>query len=114
MNAKYCRRQIELSMLRAQWWIASATSGHYRQRKLHHASLEGPEFTDEEKLHDALATADRHIELAANLSDKLAEFEDYAAQMMLGRMRKAGLVAVVHNVGSSRWTLTAASKKACP
>lgn len=31
---------------------------------------------------------------------------DYAAQMLLGRMRKAGLVRVARGEGSSRWELT--------
>jgi hypothetical protein len=32
---------------------------------------------------------------------------DYAAQMLLGRMRKAGLVRAIHSEGSSRWEVTA-------
>ena len=76
-NLEYCKRQIQLSMLRAQWWIASATSGHYKQRKIHHGTITsgGPEFTDDEKLVDAMATAQRHIELAAEFSETLAEVE---------------------------------------
>jgi hypothetical protein len=31
---------------------------------------------------------------------------DYAAQMLLGRMRKAGLVRTTRDPGSSRWELT--------
>lgn len=31
---------------------------------------------------------------------------DYAAQMLLGRMRKAGLVRTTHDLGSSQWELT--------
>ena len=76
-NLEYCKRQIQLSMLRAQWWIASATSGHYKQRKISHGMITsgGPEFTDDEKLADAMATAQHHIELAAEFSEKLAEAE---------------------------------------
>jgi hypothetical protein len=33
---------------------------------------------------------------------------DYAAQMLLGRMRKAGLVENAHAEGSTRWRLTSA------
>lgn len=33
---------------------------------------------------------------------------DYAMQMLLGRMRKRGLVRVLPGPGASRWTLTAA------
>lgn len=80
-NLEYCKRQIQLSMLRAQWWLASATSGHYKQRKVFHGTRTsgGPEFTDDEKLRDAMATAQRHIELAAEFSDKLAEAEEESA-----------------------------------
>lgn len=76
-NLEYCKRQIQLSMLRAQWWMASATSGHYKQRNIAHgtATSGGPELTDEEKLADAMDTAKRHIELAAEFSEKLAEAE---------------------------------------
>lgn len=76
-NLEYCRRQIQLSMLRAQWWIASATSGHYKQRKIAHGTItdNGPEFTDEEKLASCMATAQRHIEIAAEFSENLAEEE---------------------------------------
>lgn len=31
---------------------------------------------------------------------------DYAAQMLLGRLKKAGLVETARSVGSSRWRLT--------
>jgi hypothetical protein len=83
MNLEYCKRQIQLSMLRAQWWIASATSGHYKRRKIFHgpASSEGPEFTDEEKLADCLETASRHIENAAEFSEHLTEAEAAIAEV---------------------------------
>lgn len=82
MNLEYCKRQIQLSMLRAEWWIASATSGHYKQRKIAHGAVTsgGPEFTDEEKLAAAMATAQRHIELAAEFSESLAEAEAEAVK----------------------------------
>ena len=78
MNKKHCERQIQLMMLRAQWWIASATSGHYKQRKVFHGFITdtGPEFTDEEKLADTMATADRHIRNAQDFMEALAERED--------------------------------------
>jgi hypothetical protein len=37
---------------------------------------------------------------------------DYAAQMLLGRMRKAGLVRVCPGDGASRWELTARGRAA--
>ena len=78
MNKKHCERQIQLMMLRAQWWLASATSGHYKQRKVFHGFItgKGPELTDDEKLADVMATADRHIRNAQEFMDALAERED--------------------------------------
>jgi hypothetical protein len=84
-NLEYCKRQIQLSMLRAQWWIASAQSGHYKQRQIFHGTITngGPEFTDEEKLADAMAVALRHIEIAAEFSENLAEEETKAFEAEL-------------------------------
>jgi hypothetical protein len=88
-NLEYCKRQIQLSMLRAEWWLASATSGHYKQRKIAHGTVtsDGPEFTDEEKLAAAMATAQRHIELASEFSENLAEAEAEAVET---ETRKSG------------------------
>lgn len=36
---------------------------------------------------------------------------DYAAQMLLGRMRKSGMVRTQHGPGSSQWELTGEGKK---
>lgn len=36
---------------------------------------------------------------------------DYAAQMLLGRMRVAGLVRVTADPGASRWEVTAAGRR---
>jgi hypothetical protein len=54
--------------------MASVTSGHYKQRKVRHGTLTsgGTEYTDDEKLASAMATALRHIELAAEFSESLA------------------------------------------
>lgn len=78
-NLEYCKRQIRLSMLRAQWWLASTTSGHYKQREIFHGSGRDSELTDDEKLAAAMATAKRHIEIAAEFSESLAEAESEAA-----------------------------------
>lgn len=72
-NLEYCRRQVQLSMLRAQWWIASATSGHYKQREIVNGA--GIELTDEEKLADCMATARQHIKIASDFSETLTEAE---------------------------------------
>ena len=37
---------------------------------------------------------------------------DYAAQMLLGRLRKSGWVHVANSDGSSRWAITAAGRHA--
>ncbi len=94
MNLEYCRRQIQLSMLRAQWWIASVTSEHYKQRKIFRGPItdRGPELTEEEKLADAMATAQRHIELAAELSESLAEAEEEAIEADARRRRSEGVI----------------------
>lgn len=36
---------------------------------------------------------------------------DYAAQMLLGRMRKKGLVRVASGAGSSQWEITPAGRQ---
>lgn len=36
---------------------------------------------------------------------------DYAAQMLLGRMRKAGLVRTIASEGSSRWEVTSLGRR---
>lgn len=55
--------QIEISKMRAHWWIASATTGECKSRRLFHGASSGPEFTDAEKVADALDTAARFIDL---------------------------------------------------
>lgn len=81
-NLEYRKRQVQLSMLRAQWWIASVNTGHYKQRKIYRGTLShnGPELTDDEKLADAMATALRHIEIAAEFSESLGEEESATAE----------------------------------
>lgn len=82
-NPKYAARQIKLSMLRAQWWLASAQSGHYKQRKVQRGTNEKTpdgtiafrDLSEEEKLDDCMRTALRHIELAMEFSENLAEKE---------------------------------------
>lgn len=74
-NHDYCKRQFQLSMLRAHWWMASATSGHYKQRRIYHGTETSgrAEFTDDEKLRDCLATAQRHMELAQEFHEALGK-----------------------------------------
>ena len=81
-NLEYCKRQFQLSMARAQWWMLSATTGHYKQRKIYRGTLShnGPELSDDEKLADAMATALLHIEIATEFSEILAEEESAAEE----------------------------------
>ncbi len=54
--------QIEIFKMRAHWWMASAITGECKSRVLSHGTL-GPEFTDDEKVKDAMDTAARQIDL---------------------------------------------------
>ena len=56
------KRQMEQHRMYADWWIAAALNGHCLSRKLMHGS-DGPEFSDQEKIEDAMKTAERHIEI---------------------------------------------------
>ena len=74
-NIEYGKRQYQLSTLRAKYWLASVTSGHYKQRQIFHGTGTDSPFTDDEKLARAMATANRHIELAAEFAEGLADAE---------------------------------------
>jgi hypothetical protein len=90
-NLEYCKRQIKLSMLRAQWWLTSAQSGHYKQsgsqrgtdQKSDDGRIVFRDCTDEEKLESCMATALRHIDLAREFSESLAEEEEKLLKEML-------------------------------
>jgi len=84
---KYQERFIQLSLQRASWWTAMATTGVATTRDTHR----GREVTeeerangqvigwrpesDDEKVKNALDTAHRHIEIAQEFSDALADCE---------------------------------------
>ncbi len=53
---------IEMFKMRAHWWMASAISGECKSRVLSHGTL-GAEFSDDEKVKDAMDTAARQIDL---------------------------------------------------
>jgi len=55
--------------LQALWWIASAQTGACKSRKIYHGA-NGPEFTDEEKVQEALNTAKSHIALFRECCDE--------------------------------------------
>jgi hypothetical protein len=74
----YNEAQFQLSMGRAAWWTALVQSGAYKLRRAeigcgHNADgtiLFRPQ-TDEEKLEAALATVQRHLEIAAQFAEAL-------------------------------------------
>ena len=47
--------------LMAHWWLASAVSGHCKQRDMFHGTGQNEPFTDEEKMEDAMRVAKTHI-----------------------------------------------------
>ena len=54
---------IAYHALQAHWWMNSATNGHCLSRKLYHGITGNQEFTDAEKVSDAMKISDRHIEI---------------------------------------------------
>jgi len=65
--------EIQLASLRAQWWIASATTGHCLSRKIYRGLGCDPstEITDSEKINEAMNTANGHIRRATELIDQI-------------------------------------------
>ena len=63
--------QIIYSTLQAQWWIASATTGHCLSRQLFHGTGQDRPYTDSEKVADALETAQRHMAMIEAVSDDM-------------------------------------------
>ncbi len=59
---------IKICEMYAQYWIAMATTGAATKRKLFHGT-QGPEFTDEEKIEEAMNTALNHIQRMNELVD---------------------------------------------
>jgi hypothetical protein len=62
-------QQIEMSFARASWWSARATSGECKQRSLYHGTM-GEEFTDDEKIADAIETAGRFLRTGEKLIER--------------------------------------------
>lgn len=46
-------------LAQAQWWLVSAQTGHYKQRKIYYS--DDSELTDEEKLDSCMGTAQTHL-----------------------------------------------------
>jgi hypothetical protein len=74
INVPYLKAQLEQRKLFAEFFIASALTGHAKQRKIFHG-VDGPEFTDEEKINEAMNTARRHIEIFGELMEHLPSDE---------------------------------------
>ncbi len=68
--------EITYRTLQAQWWIASATTGHCLSSQLYHGTGKNRPFTDAEKIAHALETAQRHIAMIAEISDNRQTFND--------------------------------------
>ena len=60
---------IRLCETYAKYWIALATTGVAQNRRLYHGTS-GPEFTDDEKVEEAMRTANTHIERMRELMDR--------------------------------------------
>jgi len=61
---------IEISKMWAQYWIAMATTGVAKDRRLYHGTGVDEPFTDEEKVAEALQSARIHIHNMRELVDK--------------------------------------------
>jgi len=71
----YLEGQIESRKAWIAYWQTVILSGAYKSRKVYHGfgTDEELEFTEEEKLQDALDTLKRHTELLAELIEHLVE-----------------------------------------
>lgn len=71
MHTELIKAKMKYHELQAIWWINSASNGHTLSRKLYHGILGGREFTDAEKVSDAMETAQRHLVEYDKYYDKL-------------------------------------------
>ena len=62
--------QMKFHEMQAYWWMHSASNGHAKARKLYHGFEGGPEFTDQEKVNEAMETAQGHMRLFMELAEK--------------------------------------------
>jgi hypothetical protein len=61
--------EIKMCELRANYWMAMATTGVGRKRSLSHGTV-GPEFADEEKDADCMSIAKNHIEIMSKIIEE--------------------------------------------
>ena len=79
----YNEGQFQLFLARAAYWTALVTSGAYKTRKLQRGTDAKTAYgrivfcdcTDEEKLEDTLATAQRHIQMASDFAETFPDAE---------------------------------------
>jgi len=69
----YADKQFQLSLMRAHFYIAEATTGVCKNRKIFHCLPEHKEveFTDEEKVQNSLDIAMRHLQIAQDNMDEI-------------------------------------------
>lgn len=65
------QEKLKFHELQVLWWIASAQTGHAKTRKIFKSvnSLGDTEMTDQEKVNDAMNTAQNHIRLFHEISE---------------------------------------------
>lgn len=69
---EYIKGQMMITQGRISYWHAQAVSGAYKQRRIF-KGFSDVEFTEEEKLADALSIMNTHIERLSDLNDSLAK-----------------------------------------
>lgn len=62
--------QVNISLTRAQWWIAATTNGVAINRNMSHG-YGGEQLTDQEKIKEAMDTANRHTDHAQKCLDEM-------------------------------------------
>ena len=67
--------QALASALYAFWWVSSANNGHTLRRQIFHGThtSKGPELTDQEKVDEAMETANQHIRRISDIADNLSK-----------------------------------------
>ena len=64
---------MEHAKMQANWWIASATTGHTLKRRIFESTKEFGEIelTDQGKIDDAMETAQTHIRRYFEIADSI-------------------------------------------
>jgi len=69
MILKTINDDIKQCEIYAHYWMAMAITGVAKNRRIYHGT-KGPEFTDDEKIAEAMETAHSHIQRMTELIDK--------------------------------------------